>query len=68
MKAWLGRLSLRYKFTLAALVVEAVMLSFLIAQRRPLHHPGAAKTGRESRGGNREDHGSGPACAPDAAG
>ena len=30
MKAWLGRLSLRYKFTLAALVVEAVMLSFLI--------------------------------------
>jgi diguanylate cyclase (GGDEF)-like protein/PAS domain S-box-containing protein len=31
MKAWLGRLSLRYKFTLAALVVEAVMLSFLIA-------------------------------------
>ena len=31
MKAWLGRLSLRYKLTLAALVVEAVMLSFLIA-------------------------------------
>jgi len=31
MKAWLGRLSLRYKLTLAALAVEAVMLSFLIA-------------------------------------
>jgi len=31
MKAWLGRLSLRYKLTLAALGVEAVMLSFLIA-------------------------------------
>ncbi len=30
MKAWLGRLSLRYKLTLAALAVEAVMLSFLI--------------------------------------
>jgi diguanylate cyclase (GGDEF)-like protein/PAS domain S-box-containing protein len=29
-KAWLGRLSLRYKLTLAALAVEAVMLSFLI--------------------------------------
>jgi diguanylate cyclase (GGDEF)-like protein/PAS domain S-box-containing protein len=31
MKAWAGRLSLRYKLTLAALGVEAVMLSFLIA-------------------------------------
>jgi diguanylate cyclase (GGDEF)-like protein/PAS domain S-box-containing protein len=31
MKAWLRRLSLRYKLTLAALGVEAVMLSFLIA-------------------------------------
>jgi diguanylate cyclase (GGDEF)-like protein/PAS domain S-box-containing protein len=31
MKAWLERLSLRYKLTLAALGVEAVMLSFLIA-------------------------------------
>ncbi|HWR76165.1 MAG TPA: EAL domain-containing protein [Thiobacillus sp.] len=31
MKAWLERLSLRYKLTLAALAVEAVMLSFLIA-------------------------------------
>lgn len=31
MKAWLGRLSLRYKLTFAALGVEAVMLSFLIA-------------------------------------
>lgn len=31
MKAWLARLSLRYKLTLAALAVEAVMLSFLIA-------------------------------------
>ncbi len=31
MKAWLRRLSLRYKLTLAALAVEAVMLSFLIA-------------------------------------
>ncbi|MHB1213949.1 MAG: EAL domain-containing protein [Thiobacillus sp.] len=31
MKAWLGRLSLRYKLTLAALAVEAVMLGFLIA-------------------------------------
>jgi diguanylate cyclase (GGDEF)-like protein/PAS domain S-box-containing protein len=31
MKAWLGRLSLRYKLTLAALAVEAMMLSFLIA-------------------------------------
>src|SRR5512139_3561870 len=31
MKAWLGRLSLRYKLTLSALAVEAVMLSFLIA-------------------------------------
>ncbi len=30
MKAWFGRLSLRYKLTLAALVIEAVMLSFLI--------------------------------------
>ena len=30
MKRWLGRLSLRYKLTLAALVVEAVMLAFLI--------------------------------------
>ena len=30
MKAWLGRLSLRYKLTIAALVVEAVMLAFLI--------------------------------------
>ncbi len=30
MKRWLGRLSLRYKLTLAALAVEAVMLSFLI--------------------------------------
>jgi len=30
MKAWLNRLSLRYKLTLAALAVEAVMLSFLI--------------------------------------
>ncbi|MBW8370020.1 MAG: EAL domain-containing protein [Thiobacillus sp.] len=31
MKAWLGRLSLRYKLALAALGVEAVMLIFLIA-------------------------------------
>jgi diguanylate cyclase (GGDEF)-like protein/PAS domain S-box-containing protein len=31
MKAWLGRLSLRYKLTLAALGVEALMLAFLIA-------------------------------------
>jgi diguanylate cyclase (GGDEF)-like protein/PAS domain S-box-containing protein len=31
MKTWLRRLSLRYKLTLAALAVEAVMLSFLIA-------------------------------------
>lgn len=31
MKAWLDRLSLRYKLTLAALAVEAVMLGFLIA-------------------------------------
>ena len=31
MKGWLRRLSLRYKLTLAALAVEAVMLSFLIA-------------------------------------
>ncbi len=31
MKAWLDRLSLRYKLTLAALAVETVMLSFLIA-------------------------------------
>ncbi len=31
MTAWLGRLSLRYKLTLAALAVEAVMLAFLIA-------------------------------------
>lgn len=31
MKGWLGRLSLRYKLTLAALGVEAVMLVFLIA-------------------------------------
>jgi diguanylate cyclase (GGDEF)-like protein/PAS domain S-box-containing protein len=31
MKRWIGRLSLRYKLTLAALGVEAVMLSFLIA-------------------------------------
>lgn len=30
MKAWLGRLSLRYKLTFAALAVEAVMLGFLI--------------------------------------
>ena len=30
MRAWLGRLSLRYKLTLAALAVEALMLSFLI--------------------------------------
>ncbi|MDP3422056.1 MAG: EAL domain-containing protein [Thiobacillus sp.] len=30
MKAWLGRLSLRYKLTLSALGVEAVMLSLLI--------------------------------------
>ncbi|MGK2953500.1 MAG: EAL domain-containing protein [Thiobacillus sp.] len=30
MKAWFNRLSLRYKLTLAALAVEAVMLSFLI--------------------------------------
>jgi diguanylate cyclase (GGDEF)-like protein/PAS domain S-box-containing protein len=30
MKTWLGRLSLRYKLTLTALGVEAVMLSFLI--------------------------------------
>jgi len=30
MRRWLGRLSLRYKLTLAALVVEAVMLAFLI--------------------------------------
>jgi diguanylate cyclase (GGDEF)-like protein/PAS domain S-box-containing protein len=30
MKEWLGRLSLRYKLTLAALAVEAMMLSFLI--------------------------------------
>ncbi|MBW8328853.1 MAG: EAL domain-containing protein [Thiobacillus sp.] len=30
MKGWLGRLSLRYKLALAALGVEAVMLSFLI--------------------------------------
>ena len=31
MKGWLGRLSLRYKLTLAALGVEALMLAFLIA-------------------------------------
>ena len=31
MKAWFGRLSLRYKLTLAALGVEAAMLAFLIA-------------------------------------
>jgi diguanylate cyclase (GGDEF)-like protein/PAS domain S-box-containing protein len=31
MKAWFGRLSLRYKLTLAALGVEALMLAFLIA-------------------------------------
>ncbi|AAZ96105.1 Putative diguanylate cyclase/phosphodiesterase (GGDEF & EAL domains) with PAS/PAC sensor(s) [Thiobacillus denitrificans ATCC 25259] len=31
MKAWFGRLSLRYKLTLAALAVEAVMLALLIA-------------------------------------
>jgi diguanylate cyclase (GGDEF)-like protein/PAS domain S-box-containing protein len=31
MKAWIGRLSLRYKLTLAALGVEALMLAFLIA-------------------------------------
>ncbi len=31
MKGWLGRLSLRYKLTLAALTVEALMLAFLIA-------------------------------------
>lgn len=30
MKAWFGRLSLRYKLTLAALAIEALMLSFLI--------------------------------------
>ena len=30
MKAWFGRLSLRYKLTLAALSVEALMLAFLI--------------------------------------
>ncbi len=30
MKAWFGRLSLRYKLTLAALGVEALMLAFLI--------------------------------------
>ena len=30
MKAWLGRLSLRYKLTIAALAVEAMMLAFLI--------------------------------------
>ena len=30
MKAWLGRLSLRYKLTLAALLVEVVMFTFLI--------------------------------------
>ena len=30
MKAWLGRLSLRYKLTLAALLVEVVMFAFLI--------------------------------------
>ena len=30
MKAWFGRLSLRYKLTLAALGVEAIMLAFLI--------------------------------------
>ena len=29
MRAWLGRLSLRYKLTLAALGVEALMLAFL---------------------------------------
>ena len=33
MKAWLGRLSLRYKLTLAALAVEALMLSFLIDRK-----------------------------------
>ncbi len=31
MRAWLGRLSLRYKLTLAALGVEGLMLAFLIA-------------------------------------
>ncbi len=31
MKAWFGRLSLRYKLALAALAVEALMLAFLIA-------------------------------------
>ncbi|MDQ1315205.1 MAG: hypothetical protein QG662_1314 [Pseudomonadota bacterium] len=31
MKSWFGRLSLRYKLTLAALAVEALMLGFLIA-------------------------------------
>ncbi|MGE5320105.1 MAG: EAL domain-containing protein [Hyphomicrobiaceae bacterium] len=31
MRAWFGRLSLRYKLTLAALGVEALMLAFLIA-------------------------------------
>jgi diguanylate cyclase (GGDEF)-like protein/PAS domain S-box-containing protein len=30
MKGWIGRLSLRYKLTLAALAVEALMLAFLI--------------------------------------
>lgn len=30
MRAWFGRLSLRYKLTLVALGVESVMLSFLI--------------------------------------
>jgi len=30
LRAWFGRLSLRYKFTLAALGVEALMLAFLI--------------------------------------
>ena len=31
MRAWFGNLSLRYKLTLAALAVEALMLAFLIA-------------------------------------
>jgi diguanylate cyclase (GGDEF)-like protein/PAS domain S-box-containing protein len=38
MKAWFGRLSLRYKLTLAALGVEAVMLAFLIANGVQLTH------------------------------
>ncbi len=38
MKTWFGRLSLRYKLTLAALGVEALMLAFLIANGVHLTH------------------------------